>query len=105
MTDRVLGEARVVRIAMRLVFLLGAAAGLALVCRQGASLFAVGMVFVVYVVAATLWVRGQHQASVDAAQTDDDFLRPWTFPFTVSVAALGAGLILVWAGFAKDVSS
>jgi hypothetical protein len=95
---------RQVRIAIRLGLLLGAAALLAYVCRNGSSLFSVAVAFVVYVAAATLWIRGQHQVSVDAAQQGNDNLRPWTFRYRYTASALTAGLVLVGWGAAADFS-
>ena len=92
------------RIAIRLGILLGAAALLAYVCRNGSSLFSVAVAFVVYVAAATLWIRGQHQVSVDAAQQGNDDLRPWTFRYRYTASGLTAGLLLVGWGAAADFS-
>jgi hypothetical protein len=93
---------RQVRIAIRLGLLLGAVALLAYVCRNGSSLFSVAVAFVVYVAAATLWIRGQHQVSVDAAQQGNDDLRPWTFRYRYTASALTAWLALVGLGAAAD---
>jgi len=97
--------ARLVRIVFRLSFLIAAAGVLAWRCREGVSPFEVGVAFTVYVAAATLWIRGQYQASVDAAQTGDETLRPWTFPYPLSVAAVLTGAVLVGVGIMKDVGS
>lgn len=97
--------ARRARIVFRLSFLIAAAIVLAGVCREGSSLFVVVLVFTVYVVAATLWVRGQYQASVDAAQQDDEMLRPWTFPYWVSMPVVVVGGALVGFGIWQDVSA
>ncbi|MEV6412950.1 hypothetical protein [Kribbella sp. NPDC051718] len=75
---------RVVRIATRLPFLLCTAILLAVICRQGASLFGVGTVFILYIAAATLWISGQHQASIKAAQSGKSADKPWTFPYLIS---------------------
>jgi hypothetical protein len=93
------------RIAFRLTFLVAAAVALAVVCRQGSSLFEVGLVFTVYVAAATLWVRGQYQASVDAAQQGNQSLQPWTFPYWISGPAVLAGGVLAVIGVSQDVST
>ena len=93
---------RIARIVLRLTFLVLAAAGLAWVCREGTSPLAVGLVFVVYVAAATLWIRGQHQASVDAVVQGDDRLRPWTFPCHTSGLVAAAGVAVAVAGAALD---
>jgi lysophospholipase L1-like esterase len=100
-----MSSARVARIAFRLSFLVAAAVALAIVCRQGSSLFEVGLVFTVYVAAATLWVRGQHQASVDAAQAGDETLYPWTFPYSISGAVVAAGFVLIVVGVWQDIST
>jgi lysophospholipase L1-like esterase len=97
--------ARVLRIAFRLTFLITAAGALAWVCRQGSSLSQVGLVFTVYVAAATLWVRGQYQASVDAAQQGDASLYPWTFPYWISGSAVLAGVALAVFGASQDVGA
>ena len=97
--------ARRARIVFRLGFLIAAAGVLAWRCREGASPFEVGVVFTVYVAAATLWIRGQYQASVDAAQKGDDALRPWTFPYPVSITAVLVGLVLIAIGVWKDVGT
>ena len=96
---------RVARIAFRLVFLVLAASGLTWVCRQGTSLLTVGLVFVVYVVAATLWVRGQYQAWVDATVLGDESRRPWTFGYRTSGIAGAAGVVVALAGAALDNST
>lgn len=93
------------RIAFRLSFLVLAAGGLAWVCQQGTSLLAVGLVFVVYVAAATLWIRGQHQASVDAAVQANPRLRPWTFPYRTSGLVAVVGVSLAVAGIVLDWST
>ena len=93
---------RVARIAFRLGFFVLAAGGLAWVCRQGTSLLAVGLVFVVYVAAATLWVRGQHQASVDAVVLGDETLRPWTFGYRTSGVAAAVGFVVAVVGAVVD---
>jgi lysophospholipase L1-like esterase len=62
-------------------------------------------VFVVYVAAATLWIRGQHQASVDAVVQGKDSLRPWTFPYRTSGLVAGVGFALAVAGAALDNST
>lgn len=93
------------RIVFRLSFLVLAAGGLAWVCREGTSLLAVGLVFVVYVAAATLWIRGQHQASVDAVVQVKDCLRPWTFPYHTSGLVAGVGFALAGAGAVLDIST
>lgn len=98
-------SARMARIAFRLTFLVAAAVALAVVCRQGSSLFEVGLVFTVYVAAATLWVRGQYQASVDAAQQGNQSLQPWTFPYWISGPAVLAGGVLAVIGVSQDVST
>ena len=98
-------SARIARIAFRLSFLIGAAVVLAVVCREGASLAWVGIVFTVYVAAATLWVRGQHQASVDAAQQGDESLYPWTFPYWISGPVAVAGGVLAFIGAQHDFST
>ncbi len=100
-----MSSTRVARIAFRLSFLVAAAALLAFVCRQGSSLFEVGLVFTVYVAAATLWVRGQHQASVDAAQQGDESLRPWTFRYRISGPVVFVGVVLAVIGAWQDVST
>src|SRR4051812_42398744 len=97
--------ARAARIAFRLTFLVVAAGMLAWVCRQGSSLSEVGLVFTVYVAAATLWVRGQYQASVDAAQQGDESLYPWTFPYWISGLVVLAGIALAVVGVSQDVST
>src|SRR5215207_9259031 len=96
--------ARIMRIALRLTFLLAATVGLVIVCREGSSLSEVGLVFTVYVAAATLWVRGQHQASVDAAQQGNESLRPWTFPYWISGLAVLVGFAVAGFGVWQDVS-
>ena len=87
-------SARVARIGLRLSFLIAAAGVLAWRCREGSSLLEVTLLFTVYLVAATLWVRGQYQASVDATRSAKEHLRPWTFPYWASgsAAVVGAGL-------------
>lgn len=93
---------RVARIAFRLSFFVIAAGALAWVCREGTSLFEVGMAFVVYVAAATLWVRGQYQASVDAAVMGDESLRPWTFRYRTSSSVVAVGGLVAGYGLARD---
>src|SRR4051812_38204578 len=95
-------DARGARIAFRLGFLVLAAGGPAWVCGQGISLFVVAVVFVVYVAAATLWVRGQYQASVDAVVLEDESLRPWTFGYPTSGAVVALGLVATVVGAALD---
>jgi hypothetical protein len=96
---------RKARIAIRLTFLVVAAVALAIVCRQGSSLFAAGLIFVVYVAAGTLWVRGQYQASVEAAREGDDNLLPWTFPYWISLPSAVIGAVLFIVGVKGDTSS
>lgn len=98
-------SARAARIAFRLICLVAAALALAVVCRQGSSPFEVGLVFTVYVAAATLWVRGQYQASVDAAQQGNETLQPWTFPYWISGSAFLEGVVLAGVGVSQDVST
>ncbi|GAB2861098.1 GDSL-type esterase/lipase family protein [Nocardioides pacificus] len=86
------------RIGSRLALMLGAAFLLAWRCRQGVSLAEVGIFFVIYVAASTLWVRGQYQASVDARREDDDDLRPYAFPYWISGAALVVAVVAFLVG-------
>jgi len=89
-------RARWARIAIRVLFLVAATVALAIVCRQGSSLFLVGVAFTVYVAAATLWVRGQYQASVDAVRAGDPKLRPAAPSYWFSgVGAVGGGALFV----------
>lgn len=87
-------SARAVRITARLLLFLGATVVLVVVCRQGSSLFQVGLAFSFYVAAITLWVRGQHQASVDAVTSGKAARQPWTPPYLLSLGAVGVGLLL-----------
>jgi lysophospholipase L1-like esterase len=96
---------RVARIAFRLSGLVIAAGALAFVCRQGTSLFGVGIVFVGYVAAATLWVRGQYQASVDAALQGDESLQPWTFKYRTSGSVVLVGFIVAACGIVLDIGT
>lgn len=65
---------------------------LAFVCRQGTSLAVVAVVFVVFVAAATLWVRGQYEAALDAERPLTKTRRPWTLQYRYSVPAFILGL-------------
>jgi hypothetical protein len=89
-------RARRWRIGFRLTFLVAAMVVLAVVCRQGTSLLAVGVVFTIYVAAVTLWIRGQHQAAIDAVQDPSKHL--WTLPYWISIPAVLVGLAFAGAG-------
>jgi lysophospholipase L1-like esterase len=93
---------RIATIFLRMVLFLAAAALLAWRCRQGAAFIEVGVLFVLYVAASALWVRGQYQASVDAARKDDENRRPWTFPLKVSIPVAGGGLYVAYLGVKHD---
>lgn len=89
---------RWVRTATRVVGFWVSAGVLAYVCRQGVSSTVVGVVFVVYVAAATLWVRGQYEAALAAERPLVKTQRPWTPPYLVSAPALCVGLALTGLG-------
>ena len=89
-------RSRKARIRIRIAFLVAATVVLAIVCRQGSPLLLVGVAFTVYVGAATLWVRGQYQASVDAIRANDPKLKPWTPCYWISIpGAVGSGALFV----------
>jgi uncharacterized membrane protein len=101
--DDPMDKDRAWRIAFRLTFLVAAMVALAIVCRQGTSMFTVGLVLTVYVAAATLWIRGQHQASVDVAQGKATYV--WTLPYWISGPAFGIGLAFAGFGAWQHVST
>jgi hypothetical protein len=96
---------RAARIVCRLPLFVATAVLLVVVCRQGATLFQVGLVFALYVVVTTVWVSGQHQASVKAARSENADERPWTFPYCISFPAVAVGAILAGIGMWKHVGS
>jgi hypothetical protein len=97
--------ARAWRIKCRLTFLAVATVALAVVCRQGAALPVVVVFFAIYVAAVTLWVRGQHQAAVDAVQKDAEPLARWTVPAATSWFAVFVGLGLLAIGLTLHASA
>jgi GDSL-like lipase/acylhydrolase family protein len=78
---------------------------LATVCREGSSLTLVGIVLALYVLAAALWVHGQHKASVDAVTKGDDSLRPLTPRYGWSVLAVLGGVLAAGYGVWRDNGS
>ncbi|MBZ5737150.1 GDSL-type esterase/lipase family protein [Nocardioides mangrovi] len=93
---------RIARIAWRLILMIGAAILLAWRCREGVSTVQVGIVFILYVAAATLWVRGQYEASTEAVRQDDESLRPYAFPYAVSGLVALVGFVLLVIGLRWD---
>ncbi|WP_410788631.1 GDSL-type esterase/lipase family protein [Kribbella sp. C-35] len=96
---------RVALIVSRLSLFVATAVLLVVVCRQGATLFHVVLVFTLYVAVAAVWVSGQHQASVKAARSKNADERPWTFPYWISLPAVGVGAVLFGVGLGKHVGS
>lgn len=90
---------------LRLVFFVAAAAVLAWRCRAGTSPIEVAVLVVLYVVAATLWVRGQHQGDVDAVRAGDDDLRPWRPPIWVALLATSLAAYVAYLGVKHDRGS
>ena len=86
---------RRMRIILRLAFFLIAGVALATVCRQGSSLTVVRIVLAVYVLAALLWVFGQHRASIDAVTRGGEGLRPLP-PMLSGLAVLGGALLAAY---------
>ena len=93
---------RIATIFVRMTLFLVAATLLAWRCRAGASSIEVGVLFVLYVAASALWVRGQYQASVDAVRKNDENRRPWTFPLKVSIPVAGGGVYFAYLGVKHD---
>lgn len=76
---------------------------LAIVCRQGTSLAVVAVVFVVYVAAATLWVRGQYEAALDAERPMPKTQRPWTPPYRYSGPGFLVGSAMAALGYVNGI--